>query len=55
MIILMDVGALSNSWRFERAKPTYCIPLSCQRLNDALSQASHEVELPHNSWQTNNQ
>ncbi|WP_085247326.1 NADPH-dependent F420 reductase [Gilliamella mensalis] len=51
----VDVGALSNSWRFERAKPAYCIPLSRQRLNDALAQASKEVEVPHNSWQTNNQ
>ncbi|MCO6544979.1 MAG: NADPH-dependent F420 reductase [Gilliamella sp.] len=51
----VDVGALSNSWRFERAKPAYCISLSRQRLNDALAQASKEVEVPHNSWQTNNQ
>ncbi|MWP45935.1 NADPH-dependent F420 reductase [Gilliamella sp. Pas-s27] len=51
----VDVGALSNSWRFERAKPAYCIPLNRQQLNDVIAQTTREFEVPHNSWQTNNQ
>lgn len=41
---------LSNSWRFERAKPSYCIPLNRQDLTQALDDAQRDVELPHNSW-----
>lgn len=46
----VDVGELSNSWRFERAKPAYCIPLNSKDLTQALAQASRTEELPHNSW-----
>lgn len=46
----VDVGELSNSWRFERAKPAYCIPLNSKDLTQALAQASRTDELPHNSW-----
>lgn len=46
----VDVGELSNSWRFERAKPAYCIPLNSKDLTQALAQANRTDELPHNSW-----
>jgi hypothetical protein len=43
-------GALAGSWRFERAKPAYCIPLSSEALRTALAAAERAVDLPHNSW-----
>jgi predicted dinucleotide-binding enzyme len=46
----VDAGTLAESWRFERAKPAYCIPLDKAGLHDALSRAERAVELPHGSW-----
>ncbi|CAG9266044.1 NADP oxidoreductase [Paraburkholderia unamae] len=46
----VDVGALSESWRFERAKPAYCIPFDRDGLQGALAAARREFELPHGSW-----
>ncbi|KQZ15874.1 NADP oxidoreductase [Mesorhizobium sp. Root554] len=46
----VDTGGLQESWRFERAKPAYCIPLGRARLIDALGRAQRDVELPHGSW-----
>ncbi|WP_239373639.1 NADPH-dependent F420 reductase [Snodgrassella gandavensis] len=46
----VDVGLLSDSWKFERAKPAYCFPLNVQQLHDALKQAQRDIELPENSW-----
>ncbi|QYN44905.1 NAD(P)-binding domain-containing protein [Gilliamella sp. ESL0441] len=46
----IDTGDLSQSWRFERAKPAYCVPLNRDQLFEALAKASKEEELPHNSW-----
>lgn len=46
----VDAGALADSWRFERAKPAYCIPLDRQGLADALAAAERDVELPEGSW-----
>lgn len=43
-------GSLADSWRFERAKPCYCVPLDATGLRDALDAAERDVELPHNSW-----
>lgn len=43
-------GSLADSWRFERAKPCYCVPLDPTGLRDALDAAEREVELPHSSW-----
>ncbi|TAM66220.1 MAG: NADP oxidoreductase [Microbacteriaceae bacterium] len=43
-------GDLAESWRFERAKPAYCIPLDHDGLLVALGAAERDVELPHNSW-----
>ena len=47
---VVDVGPLSDSWRFERAKPAYCIPLDVADLERALAAAERNVELPHGSW-----
>lgn len=46
----VDAGTLSQSWRFERAKPAYCIPFNVQELKRALMAAERDVELPHGSW-----
>jgi predicted dinucleotide-binding enzyme len=46
----VEAGSLAESWRFERAKPCYCIPLDRAGLVAALAQAERDVELPHNSW-----
>jgi predicted dinucleotide-binding enzyme len=45
-----DAGALSQSWRFERAKPAYCARLDRAALRDKLAEAQRDVELPHGSW-----
>lgn len=47
---VVDAGSLEDSWRFERAKPAYCIPLDEAGLKDALDKAERDVELPHGSW-----
>ncbi len=46
----VDAGSLADSWRFERAKPAYCIPLDKAGLQGALAAAERDVELPHGSW-----
>ena len=47
---VVPTGGLADSWRFERAKPAYCIPLDRDGLIAALAAAERDVELPHNSW-----
>ena len=47
---VLDTGTLADSWRFERAKPAYCIPLNIQQLRSALTSAERDKELPHGSW-----
>lgn len=47
---VVDTGSLEDSWRFERAKPAYCIPLNEVGLKNALNTAERDVELPHGSW-----
>lgn len=46
----VDAGTLAESWRFERAKPAYCIRLEVADLKRALAAAERTVELPHGSW-----
>ena len=48
----VDAGPLSEGWRFERAKPSYCLPLDTKALRDALASASRDGELPDGSWRT---
>jgi predicted dinucleotide-binding enzyme len=47
---VVATGTLADSWRFERAKPAYCIPLDRDALLVAVAAAERTVELPHNSW-----
>lgn len=46
----LDARALDQSWRFECAKPAYCIPLDRSGMTSALAAAQRDVELPHGSW-----
>ncbi len=46
----LDTGPLADSWRFERAKPAYCIPFDRNGLQRALDAATRDRELPHGSW-----
>ncbi len=46
----LDAGPLADSWRFERAKPGYCIPLDHAGLRLALDAAKRDEELPEGSW-----
>jgi predicted dinucleotide-binding enzyme len=46
----VDAGSLAESWRFERAKPAYCIPLDKHGLISALAAAERDQELPEGSW-----
>ena len=45
---VVDAGALAEGWRFERARPAYCVPLQTQALQDALQNAGENVE--EGSW-----
>jgi predicted dinucleotide-binding enzyme len=42
----VDAGNLDDSWRFERAKPAYCIAFDKAGLVQALAAAERNVELP---------
>lgn len=46
----VDVGPLAEGWRFERAKPAYCVPLDRAGLVAALDAAVRDVDLPEGSW-----
>lgn len=48
----VDAGSLAESWRFERAKPAYCIPLDRDELSGKLAAAQRDVEMPHGSWRS---
>jgi predicted dinucleotide-binding enzyme len=45
-----DAGALADSWRFERARPAYCLPLDKETLRQALAHAVRGELLPEGSW-----
>ncbi|EHA15888.1 NADPH-dependent F420 reductase [Halomonas sp. HAL1] len=47
---VVDAGSLAESWRFERAKPAYCIPFDRQGLRQALDEAQRDTDMPEGSW-----
>jgi predicted dinucleotide-binding enzyme len=47
---VVDAGPLSAGWRFERAKPAYCVRNDVKGLKHALAAADRKVELPDGSW-----
>ena len=46
----VDAGALAEGWRFERARPAYCMPLDTAALQRALADAS--TLRAEGSWRT---
>lgn len=46
----VDVGALADSWRIERARPAYCIPMDTAHLAAVLQQTTRETFVPEGSW-----
>ncbi|CAB3725128.1 NADPH-dependent F420 reductase [Paraburkholderia rhynchosiae] len=46
----VDAGGLADSWRFERAKPVYCIRHDRAGIVAGLAAARRDAELPHGSW-----
>ncbi|MBW7970248.1 NAD(P)-binding domain-containing protein [Bradyrhizobium sp. BR 10289] len=47
---VVDAGPLSESWRFERAKPAYCVAFDESGLRGALSRAERDREVEEGSW-----
>lgn len=45
-------GPLSESWRFERARPAYCIPMDEDRLRAALQATNKTDFVPEGSWRS---
>ncbi|WGS55276.1 NAD(P)-binding domain-containing protein (plasmid) [Paraburkholderia sp. D15] len=45
---VVDAGALAEGWRFERARPAYCVPLDVAGLKQALENAGSSVA--EGSW-----
>ncbi|WP_213958808.1 MULTISPECIES: NADPH-dependent F420 reductase [unclassified Variovorax] len=46
----LDCGALSEGWRFERARPVYCVPLGRAVLEAALAGTRRDSFVPLFSW-----
>ena len=49
---VVDVGPMSECWRFERAMPAYCVPLGRRALAEALAGAKRNERLPEGSWRS---
>ncbi len=47
---VVDAGPLAEGWRFERARPAYCVPLDSAKLRQALEEAGTSVA--EGSWRT---
>ena len=47
---VVDAGPLAESWRFERAKPAYCVPMNAADLRRALAAAERDAEVVEGSW-----
>ncbi len=47
---VLDAGSLAESWRFERAKPGYCVPLDRAGMQQALAAARRDEEVEDGAW-----
>ncbi|PCF95346.1 NADPH-dependent F420 reductase [Vreelandella nigrificans] len=47
---VVDAGPLAEGWRFERAKPAYCLPYDQEGLRQALDEAQRDIDMPEGSW-----
>jgi len=49
---VVDGGTLADSWRFERAKPGYCVPFDKDGMTAALAAAKRDEEATDGSWRS---
>ena len=49
---VVDAGPLAEGWRFERARPVYCVPLGKRALAEALAATSRDDAVAEYSWRT---
>lgn len=47
---VVDAGPLSESWRFERFRPVYCVSLSQSRLKQVLTSTTRNTKVPDGYW-----
>ena len=47
---VVDTGGLAESWRFERAKPGYCVPLDRAGMEQAVAAAVRDAEVADGAW-----
>lgn len=46
----VDAGSLADSWRFERARPTYCVAMGAEDLRAALDATERDSFVAEYSW-----
>jgi predicted dinucleotide-binding enzyme len=46
----VDVGPLAEGWRFERARPAYCVPFARDQLAKVLAETTRESHTAEYSW-----
>ena len=46
----VDVGPLAEGWRFERARPVYCVPMDAKAMQEQLAVTSREDMVGESSW-----
>jgi len=49
----VDAGTLADSWKFERARPAYCVPLNSQQLQKTLASTKRTDFVSEYSWRNN--
>lgn len=47
---VVDAGALREGWRFERARPAYCVPLRADALQRTLASTTRDAMVAEGSW-----
>jgi len=47
---IVDAGPLAEGWRFERARPAYCVPLDSATLTRILASTTREDFVAEASW-----
>ena len=47
---VVDAGSLAESWRIERARPTYCIPMDKATLHSTLAATTRDSWVGEYSW-----
>ncbi len=47
---VVDGGSLIETWRFERFRPAYCVPLNKDKLERVLSATMRETKVPDGYW-----